>query len=123
MLLLAQATNEIAGWTSVVSTLVNIGFSALVGWYLLTKALPKVQDDFLAALATQREHYDTIENRQRADTKDAMKAITEHCERESARHDELFKVEMRVLSTQMESQGEVMEQIRECLVKMNTTGR
>lgn len=109
------ADASVGDWTSIIGTVANIGFSALVGWYLLTKALPKMQDDFLRSLKDQREHFDTTETQRRSEHKDALHAVIQHCERESLRHADVLKVEMSLVTSAIKDQREVMEDVRDAL--------
>jgi hypothetical protein len=45
---------DMAGWPSLLASAVNVGFSIVVGLYLLTKALPKMQQDFRDELKEER---------------------------------------------------------------------
>lgn len=57
--LFAQSTSVTGTeWTSVFALLTNIGFSAIVAWYLLSKAIPSIQDRFSHDLQSQRNDHD-----------------------------------------------------------------
>lgn len=100
-MLFAQAAAE-TNWGAFVGLVVNAGFAGLVGWYLLTKALPKLQESFLSSLAAERKDFlaevkevrdlakgdDAI---RRADHKATLDAVLAHCEREAARQTEVVK--------------------------------
>lgn len=110
--MLAQATDAI--WPGL-STLINLGFSGVVAWYLLTKALPKIQDAYLAEIKEMRTHSDTREEKAATEHKKALDVVLEHCEKENVRHDEAKKVEMAIMTKAMEDNGLVMEQTRTVL--------
>lgn len=53
--LFAQAATE---WLAPLASIANIGFSIVVGWYLITKGLPHMQERFGVALKEQRDAHD-----------------------------------------------------------------
>jgi hypothetical protein len=52
-------------WPSWVAMAVNTGFAGLVGWYLLTKALPKMQDNYLQSIERMQGSAATAQKEQR----------------------------------------------------------
>jgi hypothetical protein len=93
---------------SMLSVIVNLGFAALVGWYLLTRALPRLQDEFRSDLKAKREEFSIATREARADFKeallesragfrDALASVLNHCEREQAQRDVTFAKELELL--------------------------
>lgn len=127
----AEAGTE---WISLVSTTVNVGFSIVVGIYLLTKAIPKMQADHAKALAEQRVDYIAdlktkrteflleLKEREkigleslreiRGDFKESIKTVVEHCEREGERRDKLMQVEIANMTRALEDQGKIIDEFR-----------
>lgn len=118
-MLFAQAGTEIVAWTSVVTSVVNMGFSALVAWYLLTKSLPTMQEKFSASLKEEREIFMAAELRRTSDSKEKLAAVFTHCERESARRDTILSSEMSIVNKSLGDVGEVMEEVRDYLRTKN----
>lgn len=56
-----------AAWLPVLTAIANIGFSAVVGWYLLTKAIPDMQRKFSEDMDKQRKDFGDALAQQRAD--------------------------------------------------------
>ena len=54
-------------WVPLLTLAANIGFSVVVAWYLLSKALPSMQDRFSADLKATRDHYELSLKTQRDD--------------------------------------------------------
>lgn len=54
-------------WAAVATAFANIGFSAVVGWYLLTKAIPQMQDKFSKDLDKQAASFNIALETQRKD--------------------------------------------------------
>lgn len=124
-----------ASATGVVGAVINVGFSALVGWYLLTKALPRIHEehtqaqntargDFLASMREHRdafhieikairEHADIREQRHTGETKATLAQILAHCERELARRDEAMRAEMGVINNTLRNLLEAIEEWRD----------
>lgn len=134
-LLWADAGGETVGaWAGVVATVANLGFAGVVAWFLLTKALPKMQREFADALSRQRDSFLESLDRQHAsfgerekerreDGKAALTTVVAHCERESARHAEVVKVEMGLVTAAMRDQREVLEEVRDVLRVAGGRGR
>lgn len=77
----AEGGGELAGWASLVGSIVNIGFAAVVGWYLLTKAIPKMQEDFRGEQKATREGSEKTVLDTRAEHREQIKGLaTEHKE-------------------------------------------
>lgn len=102
----------------IITAIVNIGFSAIVGWYLLTKAIPNMQQkfsedmekqrhdftedmneqrqDFLSALVQQRNDYNTaVEREKNSNTKllDLLSSqILEICKRSYEKIDQILRI-------------------------------
>src|SRR5258706_6546118 len=64
---------EVMGWSALIGSLVQLGFSAIVGWYLLTKAIPKMQDQFLAEQKAAREKHEEGQKEARATYADSQR--------------------------------------------------
>lgn len=45
---------EAVAITGIVGAVANVGFAGVVGWYLLTRALPKMQDNYLQSIERQQ---------------------------------------------------------------------
>lgn len=109
-----------------ISTIVNIGFSGVVAWYLLTKALPKMQEAFLADIEKISQRYDAREEEgkkeserregdRRSEAREAIKVVIEHCDKESMRHDDVLKVNLNLVTQAVSDQREVLEEVRDVL--------
>lgn len=118
-MLLAQSSEAVA-WTSVVASIVQLGFAALVAWYLITRTLPSVVDTFSKLLREEREIAMAAELRREtgskerlalmlADNKEALARVLEHCERETARRDQIMSAEMSTINRTMMDVGEALE--------------
>lgn len=132
-----------ANWIGLLSSAVNVGFSVVVGIYLLTKAIPQMQADHSKALTAEREAFlgelrqkraDFIgeikaikaeflaeEKDRRADYKETVKSILDHCIRENSHRDEMVKNEMQAVVGALREQGEVMEEVRDVLRDIRAT--
>lgn len=117
---------EVSSWTNIIAAVANIGFSAVVAWFLLTKALPRIQDSFLEELRDARRHYDMVDEKRRNENKDALQVVVAHCEKESirhveaareesTRHSEVVKVELGLHTMALKDQREVLEEVRDAL--------
>src|SRR6185437_9690167 len=91
--MLFGAETDANTWAGLFGSMVNLGFAALVGWYLLTKAIPQMHSEFTRALSDQRASHEAREQRAQAQAKADMQAVLEHCERESQRREESQKAE------------------------------
>ena len=118
--------DDVASYTSLAGIVVNVGFAGLVGWYLLTKALPNMQKenqdaisgqrkDFLAEMAQKRLDFLHDDKERRDSFRDAMNVLTQHCEKEMARRDDSFRVEMTLVTKAMNDMREVLEEVRDSL--------
>lgn len=76
----AAEAGDVNTWAAVLSSVVQVGFSGLVGWYLLTKAIPKMQDQFLAEQKAARSDFDAF-------GKEARDAYLEHQSRQRQDHE------------------------------------
>lgn len=47
-----QMTNE---WAPIITAIANLGFSIVIAWYLLSKAIPRIQESFSKDLESQRK--------------------------------------------------------------------
>ncbi len=56
------ATSE---WVPLITAVANIGFSVVVAWYLLAKAIPALQDKFSNDLTSQRADFQSAIDRER----------------------------------------------------------
>ncbi len=107
--------SDSSNWMALVGNLVNIGFSAVVGWYLLTKALPEMQKDFRAELQLQRIETSTREKGRIDADREALKMVIDHCEREAIRSAQLLKEEISNNSKVIEDTRNVLEEVRDAL--------
>lgn len=98
-----------------VSLMVNMGFSALVAWYLLTKAGPKMQKDFVDGLQAQRDRYDKLDSRRTIDAKEALDTVIKHCERETERLTLSAKEEAAEVTMTLKDLRYVLEELRDQL--------
>jgi len=143
MMILFSQTDSMQGWSSLVGTVVNIGFAGVVGWYLLTQALPQIQDkaaqyakeqkdsflkeiaekrtDFLTELRAMREQFRLEETARREEHRKALALVTEHCERESQRRDEMLRCELDALNSTLQGLSSAVEEMKEAIyhVRMN----
>lgn len=106
---------DVNSWTVVISTVVNVGFAGAVGWYLLTRALPKMQADYLASMKEAGDAMDKREDRLRADNRESLKAVVDHCDREMQRRDDAMEKNMNVFTAGMNDVREVLEEVRDAL--------
>lgn len=129
------AVDEVSGYAGLAGSVVNLGFAATVGWYMLTKALPKMQETFARELSAQRLEASTTEKERRAEAarelvlhrqeaREALKQVIEHCERETSRSDKAM-VEgvancMEELGRVMEDNRLVMEEVRELMRELRS---
>jgi hypothetical protein len=113
-MLLADAT-DLTGVASIVGAVVNVGFAGVVGWYLLTKAIPSMQKDFKEELNKERQHSENMDTRRRDEHKDALIVVTKHCETESARRDAAFEQYSGLVTAALNDNREVLEQVRDVL--------
>ena len=115
------ANQDVTSWASVISIVVNVGFAGLVGWYLLTKAIPKMQQDFRDELKSQRGDFDQWAKDRRAEDRDQLKQVIDHCERELVRADQA----MKQLSTEnfkvIDDNRIVLEEVRDVLRDVRNT--
>jgi hypothetical protein len=78
-MLLAEATAVTGSdWSSLGTFAVNAGFAAWIAWYLLARALPKIQSQFSADLEAQRKDLTAALERQRADNSAAIDRLEKH---------------------------------------------
>ena len=123
--MLAQALVPASGdWTQVVSTVLNIGFACFVGWYLLSRAIPKMLDDSRAELSAQRKDFidrdrdqaalyrDSLRD-QLAAGKEALALFAAHCEAEVKVRDGMIREELQQVSLALRDSREVMEEVRD----------
>jgi hypothetical protein len=104
---------DMSSWAGLAGSIVNLGFAGLVGWYLLTKALPKMQETFSNELAKQRLEAVNSENVRRQEARDALKQVIDHCEREMSRKDAAIAKELSEATKVMEDVRMVMEEVRD----------
>lgn len=88
---------ENSAWTSLGSLVVQAGFAGFMAWYLLTKALPAMQDKFTVTLKEQRDDYARATKEQREDyaksvdrERESVTAVTRLVDKQEA--DMLHKV-------------------------------
>lgn len=110
--MLLFADGDVSGWASVGALMLNIGFSGVVAWYLLTKAMPKMQDQFIAAIDKQQDKFDRVLSEQRSSDEKSIQAVIAHCDKESSRRDELFRIEINNLTKSVEDLGKLLDQVR-----------
>ena len=108
---------DVSNWTSLVGLIANAGFAAIVGWYLLTKAIPKMQKEFGDQLQAQRAAYAESDRERRADYKESLAIVVLHCERENSRRDEILTVELAQTGKAIDDLRETLEEFREQLLK------
>lgn len=111
---------EGAGWNSVIANVVNIGFSALVGWYLLTQAMPRMLKEFGEELRNQRKELSDLYNVLRADSKESLGVVVAHCEKEAARNSELLAREIGSMGDIIRDNQQTMEEVRSVMVQVRT---
>jgi hypothetical protein len=102
-----------------VTLIINMGFSALVAWYLLTKAGPKMQKDFIDGLQAQRDRYDKLDSRRTIDAKEALEIVIKHCEKEAERHAQTTKEEAAEVTMTLKDLRYVLEEMRDQLKDMS----
>lgn len=56
----------------IITAIINIGFSAIVGWYLLTKGIPNTQQKFSEDMKNQRTDFTEAMKEQRSDFSSAL---------------------------------------------------
>ena len=122
----------VSGWGSLTAAIANIGFSAAVAIYLLTKALPSMQQSFVDALVSHRREYlEDIKNSRkeyfdagrdsRLEHKDSLTAVITHCEREGQRRDDVMKSEISESTAVIIDNRRVLEEVRDALRDMRET--
>lgn len=72
-------------WSSLGTFAVNAGFAAWIAWYLLARALPKIQSQFSADLEAQRKDLTAALERQRDDNNAAIERLEKHRAEEANR--------------------------------------
>lgn len=77
-MLFSEAPVTGSDWSSLGTFAVNAGFAAWIAWYLLAKALPKIQAQFSADLEAQRKDLTAALERQRADNSAAIDRLEKH---------------------------------------------
>lgn len=128
------AETDVGSLTSIGALMANVGFSAVVAWYLLTRALPKMQDQFTASneklqvqftasIEKLQEKHERNDEARRADGKAGLSAVLEHCERESTRRDEKYELEMGQTRKQLTDFGEILEEVRDGLLRQEARRR
>jgi hypothetical protein len=65
---------QTADWLSILTSIGNIGFSVVVAWYLLSKAIPAMQTRFSSDLKAQQDIFSALLREQREDYKAALAA-------------------------------------------------
>lgn len=138
--MLADGASVESQWNWIAGTVVNGGFIGVACWYLLTKALPDMQLRYTEALGKQQERADAnalatrtaFEKRlddiakdskdelkeRRVEYREALKSITDHCERESVRRDQTMQVELAALTKAVENQAMATEELREAVKEL-----
>lgn len=124
-----------SGWASLVGSVLNIGFAAAVGWYLLTKALPKMQDTqsasakelqaaYVKAIEDNQQKFDKHGELRRVEYKEALAAVILHAEREGerrdkemSRRDDTLRIELNAVAKVVETNTGAVEDLREFLFK------
>lgn len=125
---------DAGAWAGVISTVASGGFAGVVAWWLLTRALPKMQAEFKSALmaqqvtferalAMQAEKHDRAEEVRRTDGKAGLDAVLEHCERESQRRDERHQADLAIVQKQLQGHGEILEEVRDRLLERDARRR
>lgn len=113
--MLAEIDPAATAWVPVVTGVANMGFAALVGWYLLTKAIPAMQDTYRVEMRDARTHWDAESEKRRLDGRETLAMVMRHCESEMGRRDEAMKVEMGLNRMAMKDVSEVLEEVRDML--------
>lgn len=115
-----------ADWSNALPSAANIVFSAVVAWYLLTKAIPKQQEEssksaekqqqsFKEALKDLQASFDRRDGERKSDHKEALTAVLSHCEREVALRDQRQKTESEMVNRTITNNIEVLEEVRDAL--------
>lgn len=85
--ILADGT-EGANYTAIVTSVANIGFSGIVAWYLLTRALPAVIAEMRVTLKEQREDFKLVLQNEKENAKATLEIVAENIAAGVARRDE-----------------------------------
>jgi hypothetical protein len=102
-------------WVNLVGNLSNIGFAVLVGWYLLTRAIPKMQEDFRAEMRLNRDDAAAVIRDNRAENKESLRTVLEHCEKESQRVTAEIATDLGLVQKGLADNVEVLESVRDNL--------
>lgn len=128
------ADTDLSSWANVGGTVLSGGFAGVLTWWLLTRALPKMQDDFRSSLKDQQtefrsalrelqsesraslkelqDKHDRGEELRRAEGKAGLDSVLEHCERENERRDVRHKADMELMLRQVNQNSEILEELR-----------
>jgi len=117
-------------WSSIISPIIQLGFSVVVCWYLLSKAIPKMQEDqdkardiqrldFINALKDVKTTFENREIRAHDVAKDALETVVKHCEKESILRSEVLKIELGQVVHAINDQRNVLEEVRDALQNVN----
>jgi hypothetical protein len=64
------------GWMPLMTAIANVGFSIVVAWYLLSKAIPRLQDRFSEDLEAQRLDFEKALEREKQSLDRVLGAIS-----------------------------------------------
>lgn len=107
--------DALGDWGSIITSIVNMGFAALVAWYLLTKAFPKMLESFREELRVMREHYEGQDGKRSLEHKESLEVVIEHCEKEGERRDMTMRTELGLVHSAMKDTREVLEELRDVI--------
>ena len=133
------AQTDMGSWSGVVSSVISAGFAAVVAWYLLTKALPKMADRqedtireqrtafqtvlineqqiFERVMQTMQDKYDRREEQRRSEDRAALETVLMHCHDEAVRSAALHKIELSSMQRELQDHGEILEDVRDRLLE------
>lgn len=99
-------------WIPLLTLGANIGFSVVVAWYLLSRAIPQMQERFDRALSDQRLQFSTDMKSQREDHEKLMAAIVMRDSDNLKRVAEKIDHVMNTTSTIARSMDDIVQHLR-----------
>lgn len=98
--------------SALITSIVNVGFAAVAAWFLLTRALPKIHEIFLAEIGAQRKAYSDEVKEIRREAREALAVVVAHCEKEIAKMDQILHSDLSDLTKCVTDIGNTVDEIK-----------